>query len=148
MLDLEFLQLANGWRVAAFGYHAGWVGSALSIKQWRWQLDHPGQQLPGVENFTQGRGYYLNEDEMLEQLRTELRHGIEKAGRSPPVLVMGALGRCGKGAVDLFHKAGLDDSQILKWDLEETSTPGPYAAIIESDIRQLHIPVRSHTAVP
>ena len=135
LLDLEFLQLANGRRVAAFGYHAGVAGAALSIKGWKWQLDHPEEQLPGVEKFTQGRGYYLNEDEMLEQLRTELRLGIEKAGRAPRVLVMGALGRCGRGAVDLFLKAGLDDSQILKWDLPETSNrPGPYPEIVESDI--------------
>lgn len=135
LLDLEFLQLANGRRVAAFGYHAGFAGSALAIKTWRWQLDHPHEPLPGVETFTQGRGYYLHEDEMLEQLRAELKQGIEKAGRAPRVLVMGALGRCGRGAVDLFRKAGLDDSNILKWDLPETSNrPGPYPEIVESDI--------------
>lgn len=72
---------------------------------------------------------------MLEQLRTELTQGIEKAGRPPRVLVMGAQGRCGSGAVDLFHKAGLDDSNLLKWDLPETSNrPGPYPEIVESHI--------------
>lgn len=135
LLDLEFLQLANGRRVAAFGYHAGFAGSALSIKAWRWQLDHPHERLPGVENYTQGRGYYLNEEEMLEQLCTDLKEGIGKAGRAPRVLVMGALGRCGRGAVDLFRKAGLDDANILKWDLPETENrPGPYQDIVEADI--------------
>lgn len=32
LYDLEFLQDANGRRVAAFGYHAGFAGAALAIK--------------------------------------------------------------------------------------------------------------------
>jgi len=135
LFDLEFLQLANGRRVAAFGYHAGFAGAALAVKTWRWQLVNPHERLPGVETFTQGRGYYLNEDEMLTQLRAELKEGIEKAGRQPKVFVMGAKGRCGRGAVKLLHEIGLDDSHVLKWDLEETTdNPGPYREIVESDI--------------
>ncbi|RDL32976.1 uncharacterized protein BP5553_08415 [Venustampulla echinocandica] len=134
LLDLEFLQLADGSRVAEFAYYKALVGSAWAIKTWKWQLDHPGEQLPGVESFTQGRGYYLNEDEMLEQLRTDLRLGIKKAGRAPKVLVMGCLGRSGVGAVDLFLRAGLDNSQILKWDLAEVCMGGPFLDIVESDI--------------
>jgi hypothetical protein len=48
-----------------------------------------------VESYTDGRGYYENEDQMLKQLRVELQKGIEKAGRAPQVLVMGALVRAG-----------------------------------------------------
>jgi saccharopine dehydrogenase (NAD+, L-lysine-forming) len=49
------------------------------------------------------------------------------------VLVIGALGRCGRGAVDLCVKAGVAD--ILQWDLAETSAkPGPYQEIVESDV--------------
>lgn len=134
LLDLEFLQHADGSRVTELGYYNGLVGSAWAIKTWIWQLYHPGEQLPGAENFTQGRGYYLNEDEMLEQLRTDLWLGIEKAGRAPQVLVMGCLGRSGCGAVDLFLRAGLDHSQILKWDLPEVVQGGPFLEILESDI--------------
>jgi saccharopine dehydrogenase (NAD+, L-lysine-forming) len=78
-------------RVAAFGFHAGFAGSALALKTWAWQLENGDKPLPGVENFTDGRGYYENEDQMLEQLREELQAGIKKAGRQPKVLVMGAL---------------------------------------------------------
>ncbi|KAF2403265.1 saccharopine dehydrogenase [Trichodelitschia bisporula] len=135
LLDLEFLVDANRRRIAAFGYHAGFAGSALAIKTWAWQLEHGATPLPGVEKFTDGRGYYENEDQMLEQLRGELRAGTEKAGRAPRVFVMGALGRCGRGAVDLFLKAGLPTENILKWDMAETSgRPGPYHEIVESDI--------------
>jgi saccharopine dehydrogenase (NAD+, L-lysine forming) len=34
LLDLEFLQDDNGRRVAAFGYHAGYAGSAVGIDLW------------------------------------------------------------------------------------------------------------------
>jgi saccharopine dehydrogenase (NAD+, L-lysine-forming) len=47
--------------------------------------------------------------------------------------VLGALGRCGTGAVDLLEKIGC--GEIKKWDIAETSQrPGPYPEIIESDI--------------
>jgi hypothetical protein len=91
LLDLEFLQDDKKRRVAAFGFHAGFAGSALALKTWAWQLENGDKPLPGVENFTDGRGYYENEDQMLEQLKAELQAGIKKAGREPRVLVMGAL---------------------------------------------------------
>ncbi len=34
LLDLEFLVDEKGRRVAAFGYHAGFAGSALGIDLW------------------------------------------------------------------------------------------------------------------
>lgn len=57
MLDLEFLEV-NKRRVAAFGFHAGFAGSALALKAYTWQLEHKDEPLPGVETFTDGRGYY------------------------------------------------------------------------------------------
>lgn len=59
--------------------------------------------------------------------------GEKIAGRKPSSLVLGALGRCGSGAVDLLEKIGCAD--IKKWDLPETKErDGPYPEIIESDI--------------
>ena len=64
-----------------------------------------------------------------------MKEGQEKAGRLPKAMVMGALGRCGRGAVELFQKIGIPEENITKWDLAETSTKtGPYMEIIESDI--------------
>jgi saccharopine dehydrogenase (NAD+, L-lysine-forming) len=135
LLDLEFLQDDKKRRVAAFGIHAGFAGSALALKTWAWQLENGDKPLPGVETFTDARGYYENEDQLLDHLRTELQAGIKKAGRTPKVLVMGALGRCGSGAVDLFIKAGLPEANITKWDIQQTSAkPGPYPEIVASDI--------------
>jgi saccharopine dehydrogenase (NAD+, L-lysine-forming) len=134
LYDLEFLQDSTGRRVAAFGYHAGFAGAALAVKTWAWQLTHPnGEPLPGLETFTDGKGFYQNEDELITQLKEDVAAGEKVAGRKPSSLVLGALGRCGTGAVDLLEKIGC--SEIKKWDLAETSErPGPYPEIIESDI--------------
>lgn len=79
------------------GYHAGFAGAALSLKNWAWQLEHPdGSPLPGVDEFTGGKGYYSNEDEMISQIREDVQRGEKVSGRKPRVLVIGALGRCGR----------------------------------------------------
>ncbi|KAH0536505.1 mitochondrial Homoaconitase [Glutinoglossum americanum] len=129
LLDLEFLTDETGRRVAAFGYHAGFAGSALAIQAWAWQLTHPkAEPLPGVSS-------YSNEGLLIEDVKKWLAGGSQKTGGElPRVLVIGALGRCGKGAVDLCIKAGLPKENILEWDLEETAKGGPFSEIIESDI--------------
>ncbi|DAA78508.1 TPA_exp: Uncharacterized protein A8136_4484 [Trichophyton benhamiae CBS 112371] len=133
LYDLEFLQDDKGRRVAAFGYHAGFAGAALAIKTWAWQLEHPdGTPLPGVDEFTDGKGYYSSEEEMLEQIRGDVVRGEKIAGRRPQILVIGALGRCGRGAVDACVKSGCED--ILRWDMAETAKGGPFTEIVEADI--------------
>ncbi len=128
LLDLEFLTDESGRRVAAFGYHAGYAGAALAIEAWAWQLTHPpSEPLPGVSS-------YANEDLLLADVKASVAKGTEHAGRAPRVLVIGALGRCGKGAVDLCRAAGIPRSNILEWDMAETAKGGPFAEIIESDI--------------
>ncbi|KAI8629661.1 hypothetical protein F5Y19DRAFT_73132 [Xylariaceae sp. FL1651] len=129
LLDLEFLQdPTTGRRVAAFGYSAGFSGSALALKNWAWQQTHPaGELLPGVES-------YPNESALITDVKKDLEAARAKAGRLPRVIVIGALGRCGRGAVDMCLKAGIPDEQILKWDLAETAKGGPFKEIHESDI--------------
>lgn len=79
------------------GYHAGFAGAALAIKTWAWQLAHPnGEPLPGVDDFTEGKGYYQNEEELIRQIREDVVEGEKIAGHKPRVLVIGALGRCGR----------------------------------------------------
>ncbi|RDA88875.1 hypothetical protein CP532_5439 [Ophiocordyceps camponoti-leonardi (nom. inval.)] len=143
LYDLEFLVDEKGRRVSAFGYHAGFTGAALGIKAWAWQLSHPGgsEKLPSVASFTDGRGYYLNESELVDQVRNDVANGEkvlgrETPGRKPTVIVLGALGRCGKGACDLFIKAGIPEENITRWDLDETRErgDGPYEEIAQHDI--------------
>ena len=126
LLDLEFLQDDIGRRVAAFGYHAGYAGAALAVEAWAWQLTHPpSEAMPGVSS-------YPNQDLLLDDVRAALAKGEEKAGRRPRVIVIGALGRCGRGAIDLCNGVGIED--ILPWDLDETKKGGPFVEIVESDM--------------
>ena len=129
LLDLEFLTDDTGRRVAAFGYHAGYAGAALALEAWAWQLtDSSGKPMPGVSS-------YANQNLLLDNVKSRIAQGEKKAGRKPRVLVIGALGRCGRGAVDLCEQTGVPAQNILKWDLPETSAkPGPYAEIVDSDI--------------
>ncbi|KAL8284784.1 hypothetical protein RB601_006716 [Gaeumannomyces tritici] len=127
LLDIEFLE-KDGRRVAAFGFWAGFAGAALALKNWAWQLAHPdGAPLPGVES-------HPNEASLVREVKESLAEGTSKAGRAPRVIVIGALGRCGRGAVDLCLKAGLPEENILKWDLAETAPGGPFKEVVESDI--------------
>ena len=106
LLDLEFLQDETGRRVAAFGYHAGFAGAALAVETWAWQLKHPQEPMSGVKP-------YKNETELIEHIALCLRDG-ERVRPNPRVLVMGALGRCGRGAVELLEKIGLPSENIVK----------------------------------
>jgi len=126
LLDLEFLVDERGRRVAAFGFHAGFAGAALALEVWAWQLNNS-TPFPGVES-------YPNEDALVSNVKAALNKGVEKAGRMPRVIVIGALGRCGSGAVAALQKAGVPDENILKWDMAETAKGGPFKEITDSDI--------------
>lgn len=83
------------------------------------------EPFPGVES-------YPNEDALVSNVKKALASGIEKAGRSPRVIVIGALGRCGSGAVEALRKAGVPEENILKWDMAETAGGGPFSASTSS----------------
>lgn len=127
LLDLEFLTDDNGRRVAAFGYHAGFAGAALGIQVWAWQkrTGGDGTDYPAVKP-------YPNETALLDEVREQLKAAVEvNGGTWPRVIVIGALGRCGTGAVHAALKAGVPDENILKWDLPETASGGPFPEILE-----------------
>lgn len=96
MYDLEFLTDEKGRRVAAFGFHAGFAGAAAGALALADHLD--GNTLSGLKP-------YNNETEMVSAVKARLEKS--RGGRRIKVLVIGALGRCGRGAVDLFRKIGL-----------------------------------------
>lgn len=113
--------------MAAFGYHAGFSGAALALENWAWQLTHPGEPFPSVES-------YPNEDALIADVKKALAEGEAKAGRKPRLIVIGALGRCGSGAVDLALRAGIPNENILRWDMNETAKGGPFPEITQSDV--------------
>ncbi|KAJ8654418.1 hypothetical protein O0I10_009859 [Lichtheimia ornata] len=126
ILDLEFLNDANGRRVAAFGYMAGFAGSAVGIDMWCHQkLKLPYGALKP----------YPNEDALIDYIKGRLAEAAKvNDGKLPKVMVMGALGRCGTGACDFARKAGIPEENIIKWDINETKGGGPFPQILEADI--------------
>ena len=121
--DLEFLTDEKGRRVAAFGFHAGFTGAAVGCLALEAQVARQtrlGELRP-----------YPNEGELVKEVGEKVRATEKKLGRPIRALVMGALGRCGKGAVDLLRKVGVQEDNILKWDMAETAKGGPFAEILD-----------------
>ncbi|KAL8998758.1 MAG: hypothetical protein Q9169_002208, partial [Polycauliona sp. 2 TL-2023] len=79
---------------------------------------------------------YNTQSDLVAEVKSDVAAGVDKNNGKPPrVLIIGALGRCGRGAIDLCLAAGIPESNLLRWDLAETSAKaGPYPEIRESDI--------------
>lgn len=101
LLDIEYLADDDGRRLAAFGYWAGYLGAALAVLHDRGRLSVP-----------LGSG-------TRQELDQRLAAGAdgEAAGHRPSALVIGALGRSGRGACDALRLAG---AQVTEWDVEQT----------------------------
>ena len=109
---------------------------------WAWQLQR------GAEVSLPGKKPYNTDKDLLNEVKSELDKGLAlNGGKHPQVLIIGALGRCGRGAVDLCKAAGLSDSQLLKWDLEETKKGGPFKEIKDSDVCDQISSSASHTHI-
>lgn len=100
LYDLEFLTDGTGRRVAAFGFHAGFAGAAAGALALA--ANKQGKPLGALNP-------YPNETAMVEDVKNKLG-GSAKGVKA---LVIGALGRCGRGAVDLFRKIGLDEYVLI-----------------------------------
>jgi saccharopine dehydrogenase (NAD+, L-lysine-forming) len=128
LYDLEFLEDDNGRRVAAFGFHAGFAGAALGVQDWAFRQTHSdAEDLPAVE-------HYARENLLVDAVKKDLDSAVAAGKALPKVLVIGALGRCGSGAVDLLRKVGLPEENIIKWDMAETAKGGPFQEIVDADI--------------
>ncbi|KAL9599694.1 MAG: hypothetical protein Q9219_003682 [cf. Caloplaca sp. 3 TL-2023] len=126
LYDLEFLTDPNGRRVAAFGASAGYCGAALALLTWAHQLLHPSSPLPSISA-------YPNESTLISTLKKSLSAALPS--QPPRILIIGALGRCGNGAVRLCQNAGIPAPNILKWDMAETARGGPFDEIVlDADI--------------
>ena len=115
--------------MAAFGYHAGYAGAALALLTYTWQLEH------GKDEPLPGKSHYQFKDDLDKEVKSEVSRATQRSGKQPRVFIMGAKGRCGRGAIDMCKIAGIPDENLLKWDIEETTgRDGPYEEIRESDI--------------
>jgi len=119
LYDLEYLTGADGRRLAAFGYWAGFAGAAVSLRAWA------AQKRGGIcESVTASPSRSL----MTEALRADLdATGLPR----PHAIVIGALGRVGTGASDLLTQMGV---AVTKWDMAETAGGGPFPQILMHDL--------------
>ncbi|MEU1442986.1 saccharopine dehydrogenase [Streptomyces mirabilis] len=95
LLDIEYLVHDDGRRLAAFGYWAGYLGAALAVLHHRGSLKAPLRP--------------TSKEDLDAELATE--KGELRA------LVIGALGRSGRGARVALGVAGVEPTS---WDLAET----------------------------
>lgn len=63
-----------------------------AILDWAWQLEHHGKEpLPG-------KSHYQFKKDLDVEVKEQVSKGAEKnQGKPPRVLIIGALGRCGRG---------------------------------------------------
>lgn len=128
LYDLEFLTDESGRRIAAFGYWAGYAGTALALISWAHQILHPGTPQAAVPVFDSAT-------DLINLVKSSLKAALPASnGQLPRLIVIGALGRCGKGAVECCEAAGIPAESILKWDMAETAKGGPFPEVAESDI--------------
>ena len=120
LYDLEYLVDEPGRRVAAFGHWAGFAGAGLAVKAWC--------NLVAKRNPVLGKiGAWENQNDFVN----ELRSACQDLTQPPKAMVIGARGRCGKGAIQLLNEVGVD---VTAWDIEETKTGGPFPEIMDHDI--------------
>jgi saccharopine dehydrogenase (NAD+, L-lysine-forming) len=116
LYDLEYLTDADGRRVAAFGFWAGYAGAAVAILCWIAQQE--GRIATPVKT-------YSGATAMRDALKSAWR------GSAPSVIIVGALGRVGSGAADLCEGLGC---AVTKWDMAETAHGGVFPEIFTHDI--------------
>ncbi|MEM8681889.1 MAG: saccharopine dehydrogenase [Pseudomonadota bacterium] len=120
LYDLEYLLLENGRRIAAFGYWAGYCGAALGVLAHANKAAGAARPLTSLESFA-------SKDALLNHVRIALN----KTDARPSVMVIGARGRSGTGAVELAKSL---DLETIEWDLEETRKGGPFQEINDADV--------------
>ncbi|MFL6137281.1 MAG: saccharopine dehydrogenase [Frankiaceae bacterium] len=100
LLDLEYLVDERGRRLTSFGYWAGYVGAALAVLHRAGALAAP----------------------LRPTTAAELEHALRAAAQADPsgdrALVVGALGRAGRGALAALAVAG---TPTTAWDIAETA---------------------------
>ncbi len=132
LLDLEYLTDADGRRVAAFGYWAGYAGAAVSLMCWM------AQQQGTVADAVKA---YPSANHLLAELQQSL---VSLGTQRPTALIIGALGRVGAGAADLCQAMGVGTT---KWDMAETASGGPFPEVLTHDIFLNSILARPGTPV-
>jgi saccharopine dehydrogenase (NAD+, L-lysine-forming) len=115
--DLEYLLDDTGRRLVAFGYWAGFAGAGMALSCW----------IAGRE----GRApvparRYDSAPALIDMLRQQVAPHPR-----PRVLIIGALGRTGRGAAAVCDAL---DLPVTRWDMAETAAGGLAPEILSHDI--------------
>ena len=124
LYDLEYLTDVSGKRVTAFGHYAGFAGAAVGLKIWLVKKD---EGLNSKLRFPLN----TNKTEILSILDNGLSHYKRHKKDKPRVIIIGAGGRVGRGARELFSSLFIE---TINWDIKETSHGGPFPEILDNDI--------------
>ncbi len=119
LFDLEYLTNSEGRRICAFGRWAGFAGAAFALDRF-YHKHGSDEAYPGLESFSK-----------LSELLDRISHHKEKSNKQPHAMVLGALGRCGNGAKDLFNQF---EVKTTDWDYQETKAGGPFKEITAHEI--------------
>lgn len=130
LLDIEFLKDpgSNNRLLAPTSFHAGFCGAVLALQAWSQKVFQPEQ--PSLPEATP----YDSELDAVEDTLSYLQKGREAAGRLPTVMIIGASGKCGSGAVELCQRARLPAEHIIQCGREHTSKPGFSKEVLQVDI--------------
>lgn len=114
LYDLEYLVDGSGRRIAAFGYWAGFIGAALAV------LALASPSLRALKAWPNSAS-----------LVADVQAALASLERVPAVLVIGALGRSGQGAIALCQACNIS---ATPWDQEETRSGGPFDELLQHEI--------------
>ncbi|UJF17972.1 saccharopine dehydrogenase [Vibrio sp. SS-MA-C1-2] len=126
IFDIEFLVDENQARIAAFGYWAGFVGAGLGLLGY---AHYRQADANGVDTVYPKVMPYLDQQAFV----TDIQQKLSAVEHKTNVMIMGALGRCGRGANDLLKAVGI--TNITAWDREEYQQANkPIVEILEHDL--------------
>ena len=120
LFDLEYLVDDSNRRIAAFGYWAGFAGAAVALKAYAGRC--------------QGHNPVLKElhsSPSKKMLIDEVKAQLGEHAKTMSMLVIGALGRSGRGAVEMAQQAGVN---VTQWDMNETKVGGPFPQLLDFDV--------------
>lgn len=87
--------------------------------------------------------------DLVELVRSSITEALPlDDGEYPRLMIIGALGRCGKGAAECCRAVGIPEKSILKWDMAETSRGGPFPEIIGVDALLNRVYLGAHRVPP
>ncbi len=120
LYDLEYLVNEKGGRLAAFGYWAGYAGAAVALRAWNAQ--RRGKTAAPLSA-------YGSAEDLAGELRADM--ASVPPAELPRVLIIGALGRVGRGAAALCRALDLN---VTAWDMAETAEGGPFPQVLEHEV--------------